>query len=218
MGRELQKKKNRSSLPKVKHKPRSKRLQMLGNATVAAHWDQTLTLSQNYRQLGLTSKLNAHTGGIERLGSQVKNNLHTAVPAKDRLSVASKLPTSIMPSEARIERDPSTGAILRVFHSHTTTPNPLNDPLNEVLEVYDDDKPPVRLVGGIIPELEEQASTEVKKRPRQQSKREETWISELVRKYGEDFSHMTRDRKLNPYQQSEGELRRRVRTWKGKRN
>ncbi|MCJ1386309.1 Nucleolar protein 16 [Xylographa soralifera] len=218
MGRELQKKKNRSSIPKVKQKPKSKRLHVLGNATVAANWDQNLTLSQNYRQLGLTSKLNARTGGTESFGHQVEHNLQTAVQAKDRLSVTSKLPTSIVLSEARIERDPTTGAILRVFHPHTTTLNPLDDPLNEILEVYNDDKLPGHLVGGIIPELEEQASMKVKKRPRQQSKREEHWISDLVTKYGEDFSHMVRDRKLNPYQQSEGDLRRRVRTWKENRN
>ncbi|MCJ1286848.1 hypothetical protein MMC26_006194 [Xylographa opegraphella] len=209
MGRELQKKKNRSSIPKVKHKPKSKRLHVLGNATVAANWDQALTLSQNYRQLGLTSKVNARTGGTERSSSQIENNPHSTIQAKDRLSVVSKLPTSIAPSEARIERDPLTGVILRVFHSNTTLPNPLDDPLNEVLEVYDDDKPPVHRSGGIIPELEEEALMEAKKRPRQQSKREEDWISNLVMNYGEDFGSMTRDRKLNPYQQSEGDLRRR---------
>jgi len=215
MGRELQKKKNRSSIPKIKHKPKSKRLNVLGNAIVAANWDQNLTLSQNYRQLGLTPKLNARAGGVERLGSRVEDEPKLAAQAKDRLSVASKLrTTTITPSEARIERDASTGAILRVVHPQTTTPNPLNDPLNGTLEAYDEDSPPVHLVGGIILELEEQASMESKNRPRRQSKREEDWISELVNKYGDDYNRMTRDRKLNPYQQSEGDLRRRARLWK----
>jgi len=38
MGRELQKKKSRSSIPKVKHKPKSKRLNVRGNAIVASNW------------------------------------------------------------------------------------------------------------------------------------------------------------------------------------
>lgn len=41
MGRELQKKKNRSSIPKVKHKRKNqngKKLQVKGNALVAANW------------------------------------------------------------------------------------------------------------------------------------------------------------------------------------
>ncbi|KFY06322.1 hypothetical protein V491_08708, partial [Pseudogymnoascus sp. VKM F-3775] len=66
MGRELQKKKNRSSIPKVKHKPKSKRVNPLGNAIIAANWDSKQTLTQNYNRLGLASRLNAATGGTEK--------------------------------------------------------------------------------------------------------------------------------------------------------
>ena len=38
MGRVLQKKKNRSSIPKVKQKPKSKRVNPLGNPIIAANW------------------------------------------------------------------------------------------------------------------------------------------------------------------------------------
>ena len=38
MGRELQKKKNRSSLHKIKHKPKSKKLNIRGNPIVARNW------------------------------------------------------------------------------------------------------------------------------------------------------------------------------------
>lgn len=65
----------------------------------------------------------------------------------------------------------------------------------------------------VVRELEKQASIEVKKKPRQQSKREEEWIANLVAMYGEDYARMVRDRKLNPMQQSEGDLRRRIRRW-----
>ena len=68
-----------------------------------------------------------------------------------------------------------------------------------------------------MPELEDLASMEVKKRPRQQSQREEEWIARLVAKYGEDYSRMVKDRKLNPYQQGEGDIRRRVSLWQQKR-
>ena len=67
--------------------------------------------------------------------------------------------------------------------------------------------------GGIVPELEESARHQVKKRPRQQSQREQEWIKLLVDRYGEDYRAMVRDRKLNPMQQSEGDLRRRVAQW-----
>ncbi|MCJ1366740.1 Nucleolar protein 16 [Acarospora aff. strigata] len=217
MGRELQKKKNRSSLPKVKRKPKSKKLNVRGNAIIAANWDQSLTLSQNYRRLGLTSKLNAATGGTEKPSSAALSS-NPSAPQKDAFSIKSKLPTNLIPTEARIERDPKTGAILRVIHSEIKrVENPLNDPLNEL----SDNEPGTVVADGkthasteIVRQLEEQALLEAPKKPRQQSKREEEWIANLVATYGEDYRRMVRDRKLNPMQQSEGDLRRRIRRWK----
>lgn len=176
--------------------------------------DQSLTLSQNYRRLGLTSKLNAATGGIEK---QSASSFDPTAPERDAFSIKSKVPTTLIPTEARIERDPSTGRILRVIHpEHRGVKNPLNDPLNEL-----SDDEPAAVTGGNIPtqtgivhELEEQASLEAKKKPRQQSKREEDWIANLVATYGDDYRRMVRDRKLNPMQQSEGDLKRRIRKWK----
>ncbi|KAI9869174.1 MAG: Nucleolar protein 16 [Pleopsidium flavum] len=221
MGRELQKKKNRSSFPKVKHKSKSKKLNVRGNATVAANWNQSLTLSQNYRRLGLTSKLNASTGGTEKPSSSITSSFAASAPPKDAFSINSKLPTTLVPTEARIERDPSTGAILRVVHpENRKRENPLNDALNEFSESEPDAlvaEISPQVPTGIVRELEEQASLEAKKRPRQQSKREEEWIENLVATYGEDYRRMVRDRKLNPMQQSEGDLRRRVRRWNERR-
>lgn len=176
--------------------------------------DQSLTLSQNYRRLGLTSKLNAATGGTEK---QPTSSFDSPALKKDIFSIKSKIPTTLIPTEARIERDPKTGAILRVIHpENREIENPLNDPLNEL----SDDEPTamaggsVQMQTGIVHELEAQASLEAKKKPRQQSKREEEWISNLVTTYGEDYRRMVRDRKLNPMQQSEGDLKRRIRKWK----
>ncbi|MCJ1251553.1 Nucleolar protein 16 [Trapelia coarctata] len=222
MGRELQKKKNRSSIPKVKHKPKSKRLNVQGNAIVASNWDQNLTLAQNYRRLGLTSKLNARTGGTEKPASQIDEIQISSGKPRDPLSLASKLPTLLNPTEALIERDPSTGAIVRVIRPPANT-NPLNDPLNDLSDEQNEEDEeegsvPKRAPAGIIQELEEQASMEVKKRPRQQSGREQEWIAGLVKRHGDDYGRMARDRKLNPYQQGEGDLRRRVNVWKRKHN
>lgn len=174
--------------------------------------DQSLTLSQNYRRLGLTSKLNAATGGTEK---QPASSFGSTAPKRDAFSIKSKVPTTLIPTEARIERDPSTGRILRVIHPENRRENPLNDPLNEL----SDDEPAaiagggIQAHSGIVHELEEQASLEVKKKPRQQSQREEEWIANLVATYGDDYRRMVRDRKLNPMQQSEGDLKRRIRKW-----
>ena len=162
------------------------------------------------------------SGGIEKLASEVDetaNNNNNKSPGypKDALSAVPKLPTTLTPTETRIERDPTTGAIIRVIPSPSANRNPLNDPLNDVSDAEDAGDAPVTHAGRIVRELEAQASMEIKKRPRQQSKREEEWISDLVEKYGEEYGRMARDRKLNPYQQSEGDLRKRVRTWKERR-
>ena len=106
--------------------------------------------------------------------------------------------------------------------------NPLNDPLNisddddDVDEDDDDEVADENGVGGargggmIVAELEESAKYEKKKRPRQQSTREREWCERLVRRWGDDWGGMSRDRRLNPMQQSEGDLRRRVELWKRK--
>lgn len=99
--------------------------------------------------------------------------------------------------------------------------NPLNDPLNAL----DSDEDGVakekeskdsRIDGnaGIVRELEAAAGAgDGKKKPRTQSQREEEWIERLVERWGDDLKGMVRDRRLNPQQQSQGDLRRRIRKW-----
>lgn len=111
-------------------------------------------------------------------------------------------------------RDPKTGAIVSVQHEKSERENPLRDPLNELSDSEDEEV----LEGshrGIVPELEEQARYSRPKRPRMQSQREREWIERLVERWGDDWGGMFRDRKLNPQQQSEGDLKRRIGVWKG---
>lgn len=59
MGRELQKKKNRSSIPKIKLKPKSKKhANPLGNPIIAANWQVPLPALPplNYTATKLTNK------------------------------------------------------------------------------------------------------------------------------------------------------------------
>ncbi|KAJ5235690.1 uncharacterized protein N7469_004858 [Penicillium citrinum] len=229
MGKILQKKKARSGLSKARpknnlRKSGNRKVNMLGNAIIAENWDKKLTLTQNYQRLGLMHKLNAPTGGRERIPGktdtkETPNSLHISDSAKNvKLDVI----------ETKVERDPETGKILRVIRpedemvevggrKHKAS-NPLNDPLNEL---SDDEHAFVSAASGgsrngsaIVQQLEKQADMEnqgVKaKKPRHQSKREEEWVLRLVEKYGDDYVAMARDRKLNPMQQSVGDLRRRV--------
>ncbi|KAH6715377.1 ribosome biogenesis protein Nop16 [Leptodontidium sp. 2 PMI_412] len=227
MGRELQKKKKRSSIPKIKMKPKSKRVNPLGNPIIAANWNQDETLTQNYRRLGLTSRLNSATGGIEKLRAGDVSKTSTT----SKLAISNAIPKQFAPVSARVERDPETGKILRVIHDEED--NPLNDPLNvveamdfegaeddgEVFEGFESEvagKKQKKQKNDIVRKLEEQASMVPEKRERSQSEREKEWIERLVGKWGEDFEKMARDRKLNPMQQTPADIRRRVGKWKAK--
>ena len=122
----------------------------------------------------------------------------------------------------RVERD-AEGNIVKVVRPESEEEgvfNPLNDPLNEIEAVQ-----PARTRSeakvGIVEELERQAAKEAeqleaKRRPRQQSSREEEWIAKLVEKHGDDISAMVRDKKLNPMQQTQGDIGRRVKKWRAK--
>ncbi|KAJ4370198.1 Nucleolar protein 16 [Didymella sp. IMI 355093] len=231
MGRELQKKKNKSSLPKKRQNGPSKK-KILSNPIIAKHWNQKETLSQNYRRLGLTSRLNHATGGTEKtiklLGLNDPKSSRADASADstaNRLNIVSKQPTQAIDiEEIEVERDPETGAILRVTGQTEEKFNPLNDPLNE-LEDSDGEVEwngfamvPERRENEqqnpVISELEEAARNGARKAPRKQSDREGEWLERLNNKYGEDYGKMVRDRKLNPMQQTESDIKKRMKKWK----
>lgn len=125
--------------------------------------------------------------------------------------------------------DLSSSSAAGVAAAEEKTKNPLNDPLNAFDE--SDDEGEMRDFGfgkqreegssgggslGIVRELEAaaRAGDGGRKRPRMQSRREEEWIVRLVRRWGDNYDAMVRDRQLNPRQQSAGDLRKRVTRWK----
>jgi nucleolar protein 16 len=114
---------------------------------------------------------------------------------------------------------------MKVLKAGNDSRNPLPNPLNDSLNELDDEHGtvmPFNALGytreegtgsGITESLEELASMGVRKRPRQQSEREDHWINRLVQKHGDNYSAMFRDRKLNPMQQTEGDIQRRIKRW-----
>jgi nucleolar protein 16 len=234
MGRELQKRKNRSSVSKVKHKPKSKK-RLLTHPIIAANWDKTQTLAQNYKRLGLTARLNKNTGGIEKKVSDilpVESNDRYSLRDTLNITSSSKRGQKIDLSEAKIERDPETGKILRVIDEKLPKANPLNDPLNELESDSEDDtgifslrnqhdavvKKPSSAhstaVTDTVKQLEAEASRPVTKYKRKQPDGEREFIEDLVRKYGDDVGKMARDTKINYMQRSEGDLKKRIKRWR----
>ena len=65
----------------------------------------------------------------------------------------------------------------------------------------------------VVKELMEQARMGARAE-RYQSAREKEWIERLVEKYGDDYRRMVWDKKLNPFQQTEGDIKKRVLKWK----
>ncbi|KAL4991921.1 nucleolar protein 16 [Aspergillus falconensis] len=228
MGNIRQAKKNRSSAPKQRMKRKGvlksgkKKINVLGNAIIAENWDRKATLTQNYRRLGLMHRLNAPSGGSEKRKTEsgleeVASSLHI------KGSVDAMKDSAV--SETKVERDPETGKIIRVVRKEddqveiagrkVRSSNPLNDPLNDLSGDEAETKPQGKKAGNhIVQQLEIQADNVALKKPRHQSKREEEWITRLIERHGDNYAAMARDMKLNPMQQTAGDLRRRVNKWK----
>lgn len=243
MGREIQKKKNRSGILKKRQKPKSQK-KILNNPIIAANWDKSQTITQNYKRLGLTSRLNKHTGGQERKADEAEQ-LETGHegrtrPQEDGLSIGGHKQKTAAGAlgEAKIIRDPETGAILEIIETKKARSNPLNDPLND-LDSSDDEQeqqlPNWTQRGNqhgnieegefegfgdddgktdVVRQLEARASMPAKKYKRKQTENEVAFIEELVKKYGDDTGKMARDIKINYMQRSEGDLKKRIKTWK----
>lgn len=188
---------NRSSLSKNTRrvKDKQKKVTVKGNAIIAANWDEKLTLAQNYKKLGLRAKLQTPAGGEEKditLGSQLEKEVEKPEIAP------------LAPTEGRIVR-----------HADGTTTVEYGK--NRSYDSSDDEDDEEEWTGfgetDVVRQLEEMAKHEIKK-PRVQSEREQDWVAQIYNKHGDDYEAMFRDRKLNIYQQSIGDLRRRVNKWK----
>lgn len=112
-------------------------------------------------------------------------------------------------NEARIERD-ADGKIIRIVYGKAADiddePEYDEDIVNDD---EDDENQPEALKKLIalskIPEV---------KVGREQSEAEQDWVRDLVEKHGDDYEAMKWDKKLNIYQQSVGDIRKRVLKWK----
>lgn len=128
--------------------------------------------------------------------------------------------------EARVERDPETGRIVRVIHdngSGRAGSGGLDDPLNGLdsdESDEDEDHEKKETTAGafqhpIVAQLEAQAAEVRPTKKRHQSQREREWLAKLVAKHGwGNEAAMARDRVLNPFQQTEADLRRRLKIWR----
>jgi nucleolar protein 16 len=226
MGRELQKRKNRSSRPKIRQPVRRRKaLNPSGSQLIAQNWNKKETLNQNYRRLGLVAKLGHSAGGVEPRDSPLNGGSGSEPKRKHKTKDAfGKTVVGQVYSEAKVERDPETGKIIRVITGGVAAgrPNPLNDPLARFDEDEEDeagedaeewegiDEEEENKRPAVIRQLEKEANAPREKTVRYQSEREMEWLQKLVEKHGDDTAAMARDIKLNPMQQTGSDIRRRL--------
>lgn len=164
---------------------KTKSLDVQGNPVIAAHWDKNLTLAQNYKKLGLTAKLQKPAGGVEK-----------DVRVQDEVISQPIKRSTIKEAKIVTKEDGSTEIVYA------------SDDEDEVWTGFNGEHK-----SEVINELKEYAANGVTK-PRHQSDREQEWIEALVAKHGDDYQAMQWDRKLNVFQKSAGDLKRRIFKWR----
>ncbi|CAX44154.1 nucleolar protein, putative [Candida dubliniensis CD36] len=204
----------RSSVKKNTRRTKDKQrnINIHSNPIIEANWDKSLTLKQNYKKLGLRAKLGRSAGGDEQKvvslsevqanrEKKKKKDQSTHVPSVSEIENLDD-PSRIPEGEARLIRDPETNEVIKVIYGTMKVDD--NEESEEEIE-----NPTV------IKQLEEYAEKNSKiKKERHQSERENDWIKSLYEKYGDDYDKMKWDKKLNIYQQSAGDLKRRIIKWK----
>ncbi|CAG8500037.1 7886_t:CDS:2 [Acaulospora morrowiae] len=170
-----------------------KKFRVKGNALIADNWDNKATLRQNYQRLGLMTSLNGVSGGVEKL-----------YPEEPPLVLdKEELKKTLGPDEGIIERD-EQGNVINVI-------------IGKGHEEEDTEIKPAPAKTDVVKALEEQAS-KVYKHEKYQSEGEKRFCEELISKYGDDYQSMFRDIKLNVYQHTEAQLKKKCEKYLKERN
>lgn len=140
--------------------------------------------------------------------------------AQDPLAVSQASGSRAAVRSVKVERD-ADGNITRVLHKA----NPLNDPLADLESDDEDDEEPTAgetedagAAGNgelrVVDLLEREARAPTESHKRHQSAREREWIERLIARHGVDgVQAMARDGKLNPMQQTAGEIKRKLKVY-----
>lgn len=188
---------------RVKDKQRN--IKMSAHPVMREHWDNKLTLKQNYKRLGLTHRLGKPAGGgearIESLTEYRKAKEEEEARQKVEPSAIENEtdPAKIPEGEARLIRDPDTKEVVEIIYGTMKTTS------------FDGDAPERSIIDDLQKYNDEHAG---KKKAKKLTEREHEWIGMLHAKYGEDYEKMRWDQRLNPTFVTTGQLKKKMALWK----
>ncbi|WWC71764.1 nucleolar protein 16 [Kwoniella pini CBS 10737] len=160
-------------------------------------WDKKKTVFQNYAALGLLPSI--------------------PIPNQSTSSRSQRVKLPIIPSTEKIEEQQPKVGFGRIIRDEEGNVIDIIIDEDEELEQEgnvpfaedEGEKEPVEGKTEVVKQLEQLSSTAAPV-TRHSSSSEKTWLSSLVQKYNDDYESMARDRKLNVWQKTQGEIKRMI--------
>ncbi|KAI9505733.1 Nucleolar protein 16 [Coemansia spiralis] len=184
------------------NKARNKKFQ--GHPLLRDKWDSSLTVSENYRNLGLVSRLNGVTGGVVKNvipAHKTESNDEAAgsgLKSADDMT-AEELRKSIPQGYGIIERD-EEGNIINVIMAE--------DPQNPLDSDYEVEKVTAKKEGAKI--LEEYANSMEERKERWISQGERRKLQNFIDVHGTDYNAMFWDKDLNKQQLTKRQIQKKI--------
>ncbi|KAJ1667748.1 Nucleolar protein 16 [Coemansia sp. RSA 1813] len=180
------------------NKARTKKFQ--GHPLLRDKWDKSLTVSENYRNLGLVSRLNGISGGIVKNvipAHQVKETKGENGDLEN--ATEEELKKSIPQGYGIIERD-DDGNVVNIIMP--------DEPQNPLDSDYEVEQVPAQKEGARI--LEEYANMPHEQKERWMSVGERRILQSFIDAHGADYNAMFWDKELNKQQLTKRQIQKKI--------
>ncbi|KAJ2004191.1 Nucleolar protein 16 [Coemansia thaxteri] len=173
-----------------------------GHPLLRDKWDVKLTVSENYRNLGLVSRLNGVSGGI------VKNIIPTGDDEDGKEDLAGRFREDMTEEELRKAIPQGYGIIERDDQGNVVNVIMAAEPADPLDSDYEEAPTAPKKEGARI--LEEYANTMDGPKERWMSVGERRKLQELVDKHGDNYEAMFWDKELNLHQLTKRQIQKKV--------
>lgn len=182
---------------------KKKNKKFTGHPLLRDKWDKKLTVSENYRKLGLVSRLNGISGGTAKDIVSMGNDKTKEDSSSDRFRegmTKEELRKAIPEGYGIIERD-DDGNIINVIMADTNAVDPLDSD-------YEPEKTEAKAEGARL--LEEYATTVDDSMKRWMSVGERQILQDMIDAHGSDYNAMFWDKKLNRQQLTKRQIQKKI--------